>query len=323
MAAGCTVVDKPAVEAPFSPMYIAEALAEAGLPAGVFNLLPADREVGEALVRHPLVDKISFTGSTAAGRKIAAACGESLKGALLELGGKSAAIFLEDGDLATLATAVASGTFFQSGQVCVALSRVLAPRSRYEEVVDVLVAEAQRWPAGDPLDESCALGPLASKRQRDRVEEYIAIGRAEGARIATGGERPAHTKAGFYVEPTVFRDVDNSMRIAQEEIFGPVVAVIPYDTEDDAIRIANDSEFGLHGAVFTADEPRALAMAARIRTGTFTVNGFTMNFDAPLGGVKCSGIGTMNAAEGFNEYRVLKTINLRPTATNFDTNLVG
>jgi aldehyde dehydrogenase (NAD+) len=323
MAAGCTVVDKPAVEAPFSPMYIAEALRAAGLPAGVFNLLPADREVGEALVRHPLVDKVSFTGSTAAGRKIAATCGEALRGTVLELGGKSAAIVLEDADMGTLATAVASGTFFQSGQVCVALSRVLAPRSRYEEVVDVLVQEAGQWLPGDPLDETCAVGPLASERQRDRVEEYLAIGTAEGAKVAAGGGRPAGFESGYYIEPTVFRDVDNAMRIAQEEIFGPVVAVIPYDTEEEAIQIANDSEYGLHGAVFTADSERALTVAARIRTGTFTVNGFTMNFDAPLGGVKSSGIGTMNAAEGFNEYRVLKTVNLRPTEQQFDTNLIG
>lgn len=321
LVAGCTVIDKPAVEAPFSAMYFAQALARAGIPKGVFNLIPADREVGEILVSHPCVDMVSFTGSTLAGRKIAATCGSQLKRTVLELGGKSAAIVLEDADLQTLATAVASGTFFQSGQVCVSLTRVLAPRSRYDAVVDALVAEAGRWQVGDPLDPMVMVGPLASERQRDRVEGYIRLGIEEGADLVVGGKRPAHMERGFYCEATVFRDVSNDMRIAREEIFGPVVCVIAYDTEEEAIRIANDSDFGLHGAVFTADEDRALAIAARIRTGTFTINGFTMNMDAPLGGVKASGIGTMNAAEGLNEYRVLKTVNLRPTDKQFNTNL--
>jgi aldehyde dehydrogenase (NAD+) len=322
LAAGCTVVDKPAVETPFSAMYFAKALAEAGIPNGVFNLIPADREVGEALISHPDVDMVSFTGSTAAGRKIAATCGQQLKKNVLELGGKSAAIVLEDADLSSVATAVASGTFFNSGQVCCALSRVLAPRSRYDEVVKILVEEAAKWPVGDPFNPTVTVGPLASARQRDRVEEYVRIGIEEGATLVVGGKRPDNPKHGFYVEPTVFRDVDNKMRIAQEEIFGPVVVVIPYDTEEEAIRIANDSEFGLHGAVFTANEQHALAVAARIRTGTFTINGFTMNQDAPLGGVKGSGIGTMNELEGLNEYRVYKTVNLRPAEKAFDTNLL-
>jgi aldehyde dehydrogenase (NAD+) len=322
LAAGCTVVDKPAVETPFSSMYFAKALAEAGIPKGVFNLIPADREVGEALISHPDVDMVSFTGSTAAGRKIAATCGQQLKKNVLELGGKSAAIVLDDANLSTLATAVASGTFFNSGQVCCALSRVLAPRSRYDEVVKILAEEAVKWPVGDPFNPTVTVGPLASARQRDRVEDYVRIGIEEGAKLVVGGKRPDNAKRGFYVEPTVFRDVDNKMRIAQEEIFGPVVVVIPYDTEKDAIRIANDSEFGLHGAVFTANEERALTVAARIRTGTFTINGFTMNQDAPLGGVKGSGIGTMNELEGLNEYRVYKTVNLRPAEKAFDTNLL-
>jgi aldehyde dehydrogenase (NAD+) len=205
--------------------------------------------------------------------------------------------------------------------VCCALSRVLAPRSRYDEVVKILVDEAAKWPVGDPFDQNVTVGPLASARQRDRVEDYVRIGTEEGAKLAVGGKRPDGAKRGYYLEPTVFRDVNNKMRIAQEEIFGPVVVVIPYDTEEEAIRIANDSEFGLHGAVFTANEERALGVAARIRTGTFTINGFTMNQDAPLGGVKGSGIGTMNELEGLNEYRVYKTVNLRPAAKAFDTNL--
>jgi aldehyde dehydrogenase (NAD+) len=321
LAAGCTVVDKPAVETPFSAMYFARALADAGIPPGVFNLIPADREVGEALISHPGVDMVSFTGSTAAGRKIAAKCGLQLKKTVLELGGKSAAIVLDDADMPTLATAVASGTFFNSGQVCCALSRVLAPRARYDEVVNVLVEEAANWPVGDPFDENVTVGPLASARQRDRVEDYVRIGIEEGAKLVVGGKRPSNGERGYYLGPTIFRDVDNGMRIAQEEVFGPVVVVIPYDTEEDAIRMANDSEFGLHGAVFTANEERALAVAARIRTGTFTINGFTMNQDAPLGGVKGSGIGTMNEQEGFDEYRVYKTVNLRPAEKPFDTNL--
>lgn len=322
LAAGCTVVDKPAIEAPFSTMIIIECLHEAGVPAGVINCVPGDRDAGAALVAHPGVDKIAFTGSSVAGAQIASICGQQLKAApLLELGGKSAAIVLEDGDLGDLRGAVASGTFWNSGQVCVALSRVLAPRSRYDEVVDALVAEAESWTPGDPFDENVILTPLISEQQREKVERYIEAGVSEGATVAAGGTRP--DREGYFVQPTVFRDVTPDMRIAREEIFGPVVAVIPYDTEEEALQIANDSEYGLHGAVFTADHDRALDVASKVRTGTFTINGFTMNFDAPLGGVKNSGNGRMGAIEGFDEFRVMKTVNLRPGAAEVNMNPVN
>jgi acyl-CoA reductase-like NAD-dependent aldehyde dehydrogenase len=322
LAAGCTVVDKPAVEVPFSAIIVADAFAAAGLPPGAFNCVPGDRDAGEALVRHALVDMVAFTGSTLAGRQIAAICGADLKRALLELGGKSAAIVLDDADLATLTRAVASGTFSRCGQQCIALTRVLAPRGRYDEIVDELAAEAERWPAGDPLEPTCVRGPLISQAHRERVEAHVRSAEAEGAVIVTGGSRPEGREDGFYFDPTVVRDVTPTMRIAKEEIFGPVVAVIAYDSVDEAIRIANDSEYGLHGAVFTADIGRAMEIAAQIQTGTFTINGFTMNSDAPLGGVKGSGIGRMGALEGFDEYRILKTVNLRPTEQQFDTYIV-
>jgi betaine-aldehyde dehydrogenase len=310
---GCTVVYKPAPETPLDAYCFADALHDAGLPEGVFNLVPAGREVGEHLVRHPGVDKVSFTGSTAAGRRVGAICGEHLKRVTLELGGKGAAIILEDADLDSAALALGQSAFGNSGQVCASFSRVLAPRSRYDEVVAVLVARASAAVVGDPFDPATTLGPLVAERQRARVESYITAGLQEGARLVHGGGRPATLDRGWYIEPTVFADVDNSSRIAQEEIFGPVVAVIPYDGEDHAVALANDTAYGLHSGVFTSDTERGIALARRIRAGTFTVNGYLVNFDAPFGGVKCSGIGREFGLEGVLGFTEQKTVNVPGT----------
>jgi acyl-CoA reductase-like NAD-dependent aldehyde dehydrogenase len=313
LVAGCSVVFKPAPETPLDAAYIADALSEAGLPDGVLNIVTGGRDTGRHLVEHVDVDKVSFTGSTDAGREIGQACGGSFKRMQLELGGKSAAIILEDADIETAMAGLAMGSFFFTGQVCAAYSRVLAPRSRYDEIAEALCATAESFVIGDPFDESTTMGPLVSKRQRDRVEDYIAMGFAEGAKIATGGGRPSHLPTGWYIEPTVFVDASNSMRFAREEIFGPVAALIPYEGQDEAVAIANDSPYGLHGGVFTQDDEAALAVARQIRTGTFSVNSFTYNIEAPFGGVKCSGVGRDTGLEGLLSYVELKTVNLTPT----------
>jgi betaine-aldehyde dehydrogenase len=310
LAAGATVVVKPAPETPLDAVLLAEAIVAAGVPKGVVNIVPAGREVGEHLVRHPKVDKIAFTGSTAAGRRIASICGEQLKRVTLELGGKSAAILLDDVDVPSALAGLMPGALMNSGQACVAQTRILAPRRRYGEVCEALADAVRSWTVGDPMDPSTLCGPLVAARQRDRVEGYIAIGRKEGAKVAVGGGRPKAFPKGWYVEPTLFVDVDNRMRIAQEEIFGPVLAVIPYDGDADALRIANDSEYGLSGSVWTADVERGLGVARRVRTGTYTVNGFAMEFCAPFGGFKCSGVGRELGPEGLEAYLEPKQINL-------------
>jgi len=310
LAAGATVVLKPAPETPLDAIQLADAIRAAQLPAGVVNIVPAGREVGEHLVRHPRIDKVSFTGSTAAGRRIAAICGELLKRVTLELGGKSAAIVLDDADLEQTIGGLLPAGMMNNGQACMAQTRVLASRRRYREVVDALAAAAGAMPVGDPMDPANLCGPLVAARQRDRVEGYLRLGREEGATVAVGGGRPAHLRKGWYVEPTVFADVDNDMRIAREEIFGPVLVVIPYDDEADALRIANDSDYGLCGTVWTADVDHGLEIARQVRTGTYIVNGFTMEFGAPFGGFKCSGLGRENGPEGLGAYLEPKTINL-------------
>ena len=308
MAAGCTVVLKPAPETPLDAYLLAEAAEAAGVPAGVLNIVAAGREVGEHLVTHPGVDKIAFTGSTEAGRSIAALCGRLLRRCTLELGGKSAAVICDDADVETTIAGLLPASTMNNGQACVAQTRLLVPNSRKAEFTDAIAAAVGALVVGDPADPATQVGPLTSARQRERVEGYIAAGRDQGATVAVGGGRPAGFDRGWYVEPTVFADVDNGMRIAQEEIFGPVLAVIGYDDVDDAVAIANDSEYGLSGSVWSADVERATAIANRMQTGTVSVNGFMIEFCAPFGGFKNSGLGRELGPEGLAHYLEYKTV---------------
>ncbi|QSE93008.1 aldehyde dehydrogenase [Rhodococcus pseudokoreensis] len=312
LLAGCTLVLKPAPEAPLDAYLVAELLTEAGLPRGVVNVVPADREASEALVTHPAVDKVSFTGSTAAGRRIASLCGNDLRRVTLELGGKSAAIILDDADLDAAVESLRFGSLRNTGQVCSAKSRILVSRKRQAELVDRLTAMIAAMPVGDPMSEATELGPLVSARQRERVEEYFEIGRSEGAKIVLGGGRPGNTDRGWFVDATVFTEVESSMRIAQEEIFGPVLSVIAYDDEAQAIDISNDSRYGLNGSVFTTDVDHGLAVARRLRTGTVELNGSRAGSRAPAGGFKSSGIGREGAIEGFDSYVEVQSIGLPP-----------
>jgi betaine-aldehyde dehydrogenase len=309
LLAGCTIVIKPSPETPLDALFMAQLLEEAGLPKGVVSVVPAGREVGEHLVRHPAVDKISFTGSTLAGRRIAGICGEQLKRFSLELGGKSAAIVLDDADLDTTIQGLKYASMMNNGQTCVAQTRILAGRKRYDEVVDALVTMVGGLTVGDPTDPVTDVGPLAAQRQQALVEKYISLGQEEGAEVVAGGSgRPAGMDKGWYVQPTVFADVDNRMRIAREEIFGPVLTVIAYDDVDDAVRIANDSEYGLAGSVWTADVAQGLDIARRVRTGTYGINQYWSDFNAPFGGFKSSGIGREFGREGLQHYGELKSI---------------
>ena len=308
LLAGCTIVLKPAAETPLSVFAMAEMFAEAGLPEGVLSIVPGGPETGRALTSNPELDKYTFTGSSAVGKEIAKIAAENLKACTLELGGKSAAIILEDADLdSTLPMLVFSG-LMNSGQACVGQTRILAPRSRYDEVVEKLAAAVAAMQVGLPDDPAAMIGPLISEKQRERVEGYIKKGLEEGARIVTGGGRPEGLDSGWFVQPTVFADVDNSMTIAQEEIFGPVLAIIPFDTEEDAIRIANDSVYGLAGSVFTTDFPKAVEIAKKIRTGTYAVNMYAFDPGAPFGGYKNSGLGRENGPEGIEQYCEAKSI---------------
>jgi betaine-aldehyde dehydrogenase len=313
MAAGATVVLKPAPETPLDAFVLAEILSEAGLPPGVINIVPAGREAGESLVVHPDVDKISFTGSTAAGKRIGALCGERLRRLTLELGGKSAAIILDDADLEATMNGLVPAGLMNNGQACVAQTRILASRDRYQEVVDALVDKVNALKVGDALDPATEVGPLVAERQRDRVESYIASGQKEGAKVAVGGGRPGSQSKGWFVEPTVFVNVDNQMKIAREEIFGPVLAVIPYNDVDDAIAIANDSSYGLSGTVWSSDVEAGIDVARRVRTGTYSVNQFMLEFGAPFGGFKESGLGRELGPEGLQGYVEYKTIALPPS----------
>jgi betaine-aldehyde dehydrogenase len=308
MAAGCTSVIKPAPETPLDPYVLAEVCEAIGFPAGVINIVAADREESEHLVRHPDVDKISFTGNSVVGRRIATICGEQLKRCTLELGGKSAAIVLDDADPATVVPGLVPYGIFNAGQACGAQTRLLIPRSRYGEYVDALGEFIGAMPTGDPMDAATLVGPLVAERQRTRVEGYIDAGKSEGARLVVGGGRPSGLPKGWYVEPTLFADVDNDMKIAREEIFGPVLVAIPYDDQDDAIRLANQSDYGLSGSVWTADENRGYQVAKKVRTGTYNVNGFNIDFCAPFGGFKDSGIGREFGPEGISCYTEAKSI---------------
>lgn len=314
LLAGCAVVLKPAPESPLDALLLAEILDQIDIPPGVVSVLPGDRAVGELLVSHPGVDKVSFTGSTAAGRAVAAACAANLTKVSLELGGKSAAIVLDDAAPEAVAAGVRSASLSNSGQICNALTRVLVPENRHDEYVDALATEMTAMRVGDPSDPGTQLGPLVSRRQQRRVREYIRIGRDEGARLVTGGsEMPDGLDRGWYVAPTLFASADNAMRVAREEIFGPVITVIPYHDEDDAIAIANDSDYGLAGSVWTADTDRGLSIAARVRSGTLGVNqGYTMDPFAPFGGVKGSGYGRELGPEGIDSYLETKSIAVAP-----------
>lgn len=307
LAAGCTAVLKPSPETVLDSLTLAEAIIEADLPPGVINIVPGGRDLGAYLVEHPLIDKVAFTGSTAAGRKIAGRCGELLRPVTLELGGKSAAIVLDDADVASSVENLFAATLMNNGQTCFLGTRILAPRKRYDEVVSVFAGLADGLAVGDAMDPSTQIGPMVSKRQQERVEGYIAKGRAEGARVAAGGDR-AGQERGWFVGPTIFADVETSHTIANEEIFGPVLAVIPYDSDDDAIRIANDSEFGLGGSVWSGDAERAEAVARRVVTGSIGINHYMVDPAAPFGGVKQSGLGRELGPEGLQAYLSTQSI---------------
>ncbi len=308
LLAGCTVVLKPAGETPLSSHALAEVFSEAGLPEGVLSIVPGGPETGRALIANTELDKFTFTGSSAVGKEIGKLAAENLKACTLELGGKSAAIILEDADLDSSLPMLAFSGVMNSGQACVAQTRILAPRSRYDEIVEKVAGFVAAMPVGRPDDPGAAIGPLISERQRERVEGYIQQGIDEGARLVTGGGRPDGLDSGYFVRPTVFADVDNSMTIAQEEIFGPVLAIIPYDTEEDAIRIANDSVYGLAGSVWTTNYARAIEIAGKIRTGTYAVNMYAFDPGAPFGGYKNSGIGRENGPEGIEQYVEHKSV---------------
>jgi betaine-aldehyde dehydrogenase len=314
LAAGCTVVLKPSEVAPFNAFILAEAAQSAGLPNGVLNIVTGyGPAAGEALVKHPGVDMISFTGSTRAGKRISELAAQSVKRVALELGGKSASVILDDADLPTAVKSTVNGCYLNSGQTCTALTRMLVPASKYEEAAKLAADAAKGFTVGDPLAETTKLGPLTSKAQLERVRGYIKKGLAEGAELVAGGAEPPEGVAagGYFVRPTVFGRVRNDMTIAQEEIFGPVLSIIPYKDEEDAIRIANDTVYGLAGAVWSRDESRAQRVARRIRAGQVDVNGGAFNMNAPFGGFKQSGHGREAGVYGLEEFLEYKSLQLK------------
>jgi acyl-CoA reductase-like NAD-dependent aldehyde dehydrogenase len=313
LAAGCTVVLKPSEIAPFNAFILAEVIESAGLPKGVFNLVTGfGPAAGEALVKHPQVDMISFTGSTRAGKRISEVAAQTVKRVALELGGKSASVILDDADLAAAVKGTVNGCYLNSGQTCTALTRMLVPASKYDEAAKLAADTARGFTLGDPMSEATRLGPLSSQMQLDRVRDYIKKGIAEGAELLTGGpDKPEGVPGGYFVKPTVFGKVKNSMTIAQEEIFGPVLSIIPYKDEEEAIRIANDSPYGLAGAVWSGDEARAQKVARRIRAGQVDVNGGAFNMNAPFGGFKQSGHGREAGVYGLEEFLEYKSLQLK------------
>jgi aldehyde dehydrogenase (NAD+) len=311
LATGNTMVLKPAPDTPWNATRLGRLVnGQTDIPQGVFNVVTSsDHLVGEELTISPLVDMISFTGSTATGKRIMERGAATLKRVFLELGGKSAAIILDDADFATALQMTAFGACMHAGQGCALQTRVLLPRARYDEGVAILAAAMEAMPAGDPTDPSTVCGPLISAVQRQRVLDLIETGLAEGARVVVGGGRPEHLDKGFYVEPTLFADVDSAMAIAQREIFGPVLCALRYDSDDDAVRIANDSDYGLSGGVWSADEKRATQVALRVRTGCIGINGaLWYGADSPFGGFKMSGIGRQNGREGFEQHLESKAV---------------
>jgi aldehyde dehydrogenase (NAD+) len=311
LLAGCPVIVKPPPESPLSPYVVAEAAIEVGFPEGLISIIPGGREVGEHLISHPLVDRVTFTGSSAAGARVAAICGQGLKAVTLELGGKSAAIVLDDVELDRTLGSLISCSMPNNGQVCWSTTRILAPRARSAELVERMVEAITAMKVGPPQEPDTVFGPLVASRQRDRVEGYIKSGLEEGATIALGGGRPTYLPKGWFVEPTIFTNVRNSMKIAREEIFGPVLSIIEYDSQDEAIAIANDSEYGLGGAVYTGDVARGLEVAARVQTGTININEAPSGGNGqPFGGWKHSGLGRERGREGHESYYELKSISL-------------
>jgi betaine-aldehyde dehydrogenase len=310
LAAGCTTVLKLAPETPLDGYMLAEAIEEAQLPPGVINVLCAGRENSEYLVRHPSIDKVSFTGSTVTGGKIGAICGEQIKRCTLELGGKSAAILLEDVAVdGAMLMQLLGAALMNNGQACGAQTRILAPRTRYQEIVDALAGAVGGMKLGDALDPATNIGPVVSARQRDRIKGYLDAGKAAGAKAVVGGGLPKSLPKGWFIEPTVFANVDNKMKIAQEEIFGPVLAVIPYGSEEEAVSIANDSQYGLCGSVWTPDIERGAKVAARVRTGCVAVNsGMIVDLKSPFGGFKKSGLGRELGPEGLAAYTEYQSI---------------
>ena len=312
MAAGCTVVLKPSEVTPLNAFVLAEIFDEVGVPAGVLNIVTGyGPVVGEAIAGHPGVDMISFTGSTRAGRRVSEVAAATVKKVALELGGKSPNVILDDADLEAAVVNGIQKCYLNSGQTCSALTRMLVPRQLLPVVEQIAAAAVAQTPVGDPFDEATALGPLVSETQRDRVRSYIEKGVEEGARLVAGGpDAPEGVDRGYYVQPTVFSDVTPEMTIAREEIFGPVLAIMPYDSEDEAIRIANDSEYGLAGGVYSGDEERAKAVARRIRTGQVEINGAAFNPLAPFGGYTQSGHGRELGPYGIEEFLTLKSLQL-------------
>ncbi|WP_067889323.1 aldehyde dehydrogenase [Nocardia vaccinii] len=311
LAAGCTVVLKPAPESPVSTMILAEAIEAAGLPEGVVSIIPGGRELGEYIVSHKSVDAVTFTGSTVAGKRVMSLCGQNITRVTLELGGKSAGIIADDVPLDRVLPQLAFAGIGHSGQVCAALTRVLVPRRRHDEVTEAFAEVFRNVVVGDPRDSATHLGPLIAERQRDRVEGYIRTGQEEGAKLITGGGRPADLPTGWFVTPTLFAQVDNSMRIAREEIFGPVVGIIPFDSIEEAIDIANDSDYGLSGAVYASEDELAESVARRIRTGQISVNSWDMCTVEPFGGFKQSGIGREGNVEGMETFLEKKLIQFK------------